>query len=116
MLMNCKKHGLTEHYEYQRKTCKKCNCEAVIKRRKEIKVKAIAYKGGKCEKCGLKDSCPDIYDFHHIDESKKEFGISHKGHSRSWERVKVELDKCLLLCANCHRREHYYTNQESLFK
>ncbi|MCL0097338.1 hypothetical protein M1O19_02245 [Dehalococcoidia bacterium] len=41
-------------------------------------------------------------EFHHLDSSK-DFGISEKGHARSWERVKAELERCVLLCANCRR-------------
>ncbi len=42
-------------------------------------------------------------DFHHVDPSTKEFGVSNKGMTRSWEKIKAELDKCILVCANCHR-------------
>jgi len=77
--------------------------EAVAKRRKKIKLMAVAYKGGKCERCGY-DKCVDALDFHH--KGGKDFSISDKGYTRSWEKVKEEIDKCELLCANCHREEH----------
>lgn len=55
-------------------------------------------------KCGY-DKCVAALDFHHI--GKKTFGISSKGLTRSWERLKNELKQCVLICANCHREEHY---------
>ncbi len=79
--------------------------KAVAKRRKRIKQQSIMYLGGKCQVCGYSE-CPEALDFHHIDESKKNFGIAYKGHTKSWSRVKEELDKCYLLCANCHREVH----------
>ncbi len=45
-------------------------------------------------------------DLHHVDESKKSFDMSSRGLTRSWERLKKEADKCVLLCANCHREIH----------
>ncbi|MBI5414462.1 hypothetical protein HZA38_03015 [Candidatus Peregrinibacteria bacterium] len=74
---------------------------AVKKRRKTIREKAILYKGGKCQLCGYK-KCIEALEFHHFLD-KKNFGISQKGYTRSWERVKKELELCMLLCANCHR-------------
>jgi predicted HNH restriction endonuclease len=79
--------------------------EAVRKRRKKIRQLAIEYKGGKCQKCGY-DKCLEAMEFHHLDSSVKDFGISHKGYTRGWQRVKQELDKCMMLCANCHREIH----------
>jgi len=79
--------------------------QAVKKRRKKIRQMSIDYKGGHCEICGY-NRCPEALEFHHLDLSEKEFGISDKGYTRSWERIKAELDKCLLLCANCHREVH----------
>jgi len=66
---------------------------------------AVEYKGGKCEVCGY-DRCVEALEFHHRDLSEKEFGISAKGYSRSWKAVMKELDKCILVCANCHRELH----------
>jgi len=74
---------------------------AVTKRRRKIKTLAIEYKGGQCQICGYK-KYQGALDLHHINGSK-EFGIADKGYTRSWEKVKVELGKCILVCANCHR-------------
>lgn len=76
--------------------------KAVAKRRRKIKSLSIEYKGGKCQICNY-DKCPGALELHHIDKTKKSFGIGDKGYTRSWEKVKSELDKCVLLCANCHR-------------
>lgn len=66
---------------------------------------AIEYKGGKCQRCGY-DHCLEALEFHHLSDSDKKFGISNKGYTISWEKVREELDKCDLLCANCHRELH----------
>ena len=76
--------------------------KAVAKRRRKIKELAIAYKGGKCQLCGY-IKYQGALDLHHLDPSTKEFGIGDKGYTRSWEKIKKELDKCILVCANCHR-------------
>ena len=79
--------------------------KAVSKRRKQLRDKALMYKGGKCEICGY-NKCNDALDFHHINEDDKEFGLSSRGMTRSWEKIRNELDKCILLCSNCHREVH----------
>ena len=79
--------------------------QAVVKRRKKIRDMAIKYKGEKCVFCGY-DKCIRALEFHHIENNEKDFGISEKGYTRSWEKVKEELDKCILVCANCHRELH----------
>jgi len=66
---------------------------------------AVEYKGGRCFSCGY-DRCLDALELHHISSSEKDFGISDKGYTRSWAKIKEELDKCVLLCANCHRETH----------
>lgn len=75
---------------------------APIIHRRRIKARAIEYKGGKCVLCGY-DRCNAALEFHHLDKTKKGFGLSRGGRIRSWESIKAELEKCVLVCANCHR-------------
>ena len=102
----CNKHGNTIFVlrtdKYYR--CRKCAADAVILRRKRIKEKAVKLKGGCCSVCGYSKSIAAL-EFHHIDPTKKDFQIM-SGKVLGWEKIKRELDKCLLLCANCHREEH----------
>ena len=94
-------------YEYKRSsggTTKKCNSCSVNQRRFLLKEKCVSYKGGECQLCGY-SKCKEALDFHHIDESTKSFGISGS-HARSWKVIEAELDKCMLVCSNCHREIH----------
>ena len=79
--------------------------EAVTKRRKDLMKKAREYKGGKCIACGYKKSSRAL-NFHHLDSNTKSFGISERGITRAWIKVQAELDKCVLVCANCHAEIH----------
>ena len=63
------------------------------------------YKGGKCAVCGY-DKCQRALSFHHVNPKEKDFDLSSRGLTRSWERIKKEIDKCVLLCANCHMELH----------
>jgi|SRR5680860_407621 len=76
--------------------------KAVAKRRRKIKTLAIEYKGGRCKICGY-NKCEGALELHHLDQSKKDFGIADKGYTRAWSKIQTELYKCILLCANCHR-------------
>lgn len=77
--------------------------QAVISWRKRKKIELVEYKGGKCNICGYSRSVRAL-EFHHIDPSEKDFTIS--GKSWSFERLKSEVDKCVLVCANCHIEIH----------
>ena len=81
--------------------CKSCSGKYYSAK---LKKQAVEYKGGKCEICGY-DKSISALDFHHIDPTEKEFEISRmlKG---TFNTIKSELDKCMLLCANCHREIH----------
>lgn len=72
--------------------------------RRKLKERCVAYKGGKCERCGY-DKSVAAMDFHHLEPSEKDFGVS-SGTYRRWSTIVKELNKCALLCANCHREEH----------
>ena len=79
--------------------------EAVQKRRDVVKVKAVNYKGGKCSICGSNKYLGAL-EFHHLNPEAKDFSISQKAHTRSWEKVKEEINKCTLVCSNGHREIH----------
>jgi hypothetical protein len=90
--------------------CVKCSIrvwQRTVKKTYRDKLRAIEYRGGKCERCGFDDlSILDLFDFHHL-EDKKEI-MSKMFGRRGWEAIKQEADKCVLLCAVCHRKEHYF--------
>lgn len=79
-----------------RKNCSYCS---VKKHRYKIKVMAVEYKGGKCSRCGYRKSIRAL-EFHHLDPEHKEFCIA--GSHLSWESIRKELDKCDIVCSNCH--------------
>ena len=82
--------------------CKQCDDALILAHQNRRKQMYVDLKGGKCEKCGY-NKCKGALDFHHRDKTTKEFAINK---NLSLERMKDELDKCTLLCANCHREEH----------
>src|SRR3989304_3865996 len=71
---------------------------AVQKRRKEVRRKALVYKGGRCQKCGY-DRCMEALEFPLLTSWVKDLGTSSQGHPRSWNKIREELEKCALLCA-----------------
>ena len=83
---------------------KKANYNHVKNFRKRTKEKAVDYKGGKCKICNY-DRCVSALEFHHLEPSKKDFTLS-QSMNIAWDKIKEELDKCILVCANCHREIH----------
>lgn len=73
----------------------------VQRRKKQLAVERF---GGKCTNCGY-DKCAAALEFHHLED--KENNPAYVIHRWSWDRAKIELDKCILLCANCHREVEY---------
>lgn len=110
ILKECRHHGQTE---FRRQTsngkesyyCTACSILRQKKRRAEKKSRAVEYKGGRCMKCGYNKSHSAL-DFHHEDPSQKDADFTTMK-NWSWERIKEEIDKCILVCANCHREIHF---------
>lgn len=72
------------------------------------KLEYCLYKGGRCEICGFEANQDTIaaFDFHHLNPEEKEFTPSDMLMLKK-EKVLKELDKCQLLCSNCHRILHH---------
>jgi hypothetical protein len=85
----------------RRKRCQSCTTRI---RRYRTKQAAVKFLGGCCQSCGWNGDI-SAFDFHHIDSDQKDFQIG-SANNKSWEIVKKELEKCRLLCSNCHRIEH----------
>jgi hypothetical protein len=104
-------------YRKQRKgktysICKACTTMLKIKEQKFNKKKCMEYKGNKCVICGY-DRCMNAMQFHHLDPSEKEFTVG-KRHSMVFEKVIRELDKCILVCSNCHNEIHAGMHQDKI--
>ena len=94
-----------EDRERYRKNREKIRLQA-DKRRKTFKQKCVDYLGSECNKCGYKKSLAAL-DFHHRNGDGKNIHITRG--TVNWKEIKAELDKCDLLCANCHRESHWIT-------
>ena len=112
------KQDISNFYNRRGKTggsvyCRGCTAIQATSRHKKLKLDCVNYKGGKCEHCNY-DKCISALEFHHLDKNKKEFSISHRRSYSFDEDIVKELDKCILLCANCHREEHDRLNIEQI--
>lgn len=91
-----------------RRYCDSCrrqrNIDRTTQYRRDLKKRAIEHLGGSCVRCGYNKSTHAL-EFHHRDSLEKDFTISAYA-NLSWRRVVKEIDKCDLLCANCHREVH----------
>ena len=66
----------------------------------------VEYKGSKCVECGY-DKCEGSLQFHHVNTENKDFSFGDiHPHQMSLKELKTEVDKCVLLCANCHIKKH----------
>jgi len=85
--------------------CRVCVRKANRKLNRQFKDLCLEYKGGKCITCGYNKS-PAALEFHHRDPTQKDFAISCYTKRKDFNIIKTELDKCDLLCANCHKELH----------
>lgn len=96
----CRKTIAKHSYERHKKNV----VAAVQQRKKNVREKFREYKTSlKCIKCGEGESA--CLDFHHLDAKLKDFAVSQM-YDQSWSMIKAEIDKCVVLCANCHRKVH----------
>ena len=98
-----------KHAEYS-KTYYEKNKAKVIKaaavNRKKFTADWAAFKSTlKCSVCG--ENHPATLDFHHVDPNEKEHSIDRLVRNCSWKTIERELEKCVVLCANCHRKHHH---------
>lgn len=100
----CGTHGDVVHVISTdgRYRCRPCRVDAVHRRRQRVKQMSIEYLGGCCSRCGYK-RYNGALEFHHRNPAEKDFEVSA---SLSWDKIQLELDKCDLLCSNCHREVH----------
>jgi hypothetical protein len=105
----CEKNKNIDEFYHSKKRvhswCKKCLCANQSKRWIERKIEAIKMFGGKCNKCGYCRNYTAL-EFHHLDPKSKDFNWCSLRQMK-WEEIIVELKKCILLCANCHRETHW---------
>lgn len=85
--------------------CRDCINTQSLERQRKLKMLAVEYKGGKCSICSYYRSSAAL-EFHHLNPNEKDFTLSHVRSYKFDDRIKTELDKCVLLCANCHREVH----------
>jgi 5-methylcytosine-specific restriction endonuclease McrA len=71
-------------------------------RKRSLKRTAVEYMGGCCVLCGY-SRCTRALHFHHLNPHEKDYEVSSK---TLWYDVQKELEKCVLLCANCHSEVH----------
>lgn len=80
--------------------------ERVKRWRVRTKQRLVEAFEGKCGICGY-DRCEDVFEFHHVDSSTKDFGLGAvRGNIISWDRIVAEVRKCVMLCSNCHKELH----------
>ena len=97
--------------EPNRKFIKKKTNEAVFSRKlKDNKIKYVNNfkRTHKCEICGENSSC--CLEFHHVHRENKLFTISSAicNININMKKLKLEIQKCVILCSNCHKKLHYF--------
>ncbi len=106
-IRECDIHGKVKFYRKVRNywVCSKCDIQRHSLMRKQLKARLVEYKGGCCERCGYSKSIKAL-EFHHRNPSRKDFSIAGAGSTKNFDKAKLEVDKCILVCANCHREIH----------
>lgn len=93
-----------EDFYKGRHYCKFCDNKRVWQKQKATKKKIIEHMGGGCKCCNY-NKCSRSLDLHHLDSSKKDANFNSIN-GWKWDRIKKELDRCILVCRNCHGEIH----------
>lgn len=121
-MSNCSRCGGAELGKRHGNLCQWCHLTDVRKRyennkashqlrrresRRKLKEELILHKGTECEMCGYEFTGENhaAFDFHHINPKEKEGYVLSRGNQ---EKNKIEVEKCMLVCSNCHRILHSY--------
>jgi len=91
-----------EHCQTSRK-CFACYFQEKQARRQKLVEELVG--GFECKICGYNKTKTNIH-FHHVNPETKLFGLSTREMMLSWEKVKEEIKKCLIVCSNCHGEIH----------
>ena len=94
---------------YRRQKCRSCKQARQKERRQETYAWFAEYKKTLfCVKCGFADY--RALEFHHLDPRQKDLAVADfVSRGASSAKIGKEIEKCIVLCANCHRIEHYNT-------
>lgn len=118
-VIKCKECGeikpITEYYISNNKilhTCKNCTRKKQREKYHKKQEELNNYKKQlSCKKCG--ENRFYLLDFHHINPKEKEYSISSNPNA-SFQTIQKEIEKCIVLCSNCHREFHYLNQQTNL--
>ena len=110
----CKRELPIENFHWRNKAkgirrsdCKECHSKQVKDRYVQNKAVINALKETQsCVKCGY-NKCVAALDYHHIDETTKTDTVAKLSTHSNIETALKETEKCIILCANCHREFHY---------
>ncbi len=103
----CKNKKENEWYHSSEEHRKKRKIQT-LERIRENKRKIINYFGGACKDC-KQEYHPSVYDLHHRNPEEKDNNFKSMLHW-SWSKIEKEIEKCDLLCSNCHRIRHNADN------
>jgi hypothetical protein len=101
---SCGETDPNKFYGNKTTVCAKCHSRNTLLKGQENRAYMLEKLGGKCFNCGF-DRWKSSLDIHHLDPSEKDVSFST---ARYWvkERIDKELEKCVILCRNCHAAHH----------
>ena len=114
----CGKEFQTISYGGSRKYCFECvplnadDSQRTILKRQALKKEGVRRLGGKCLKCG--ETRPHVLHFHHVNHEDKVDNPSRLLANSQIKQFFAEIDKCILLCANCHEDFHYLNSNTGI--